>query len=274
MSSHLQPSRYVGNRRRRNAGYSRARSHRKIARRWPSIERETRRRNEQRGYTRVRFRDWTAREEFLDLRQKPLRDIRIDKIPYGFGIDSGRTLDDFLKKLSEPVGDVTFEELYETSGIDLNVTVTNLTKRRVEYFCASETPSASVIDAVRYSCTVPGLFCISKKEGGDVYVDGGLVDNFSMERGRDVTNTGEILGICYENDPRDEGEIKDVRDFLVAVFETITNPPKEFRTTQSERILSIQSESITLDFGANVERRISWFSQGAERASEFLKKIA
>jgi predicted acylesterase/phospholipase RssA len=210
----------------------------------------------------------------LALRQKPLRDIRIDKIPYGFGIDSGRTLDDFLKKLSEPVGDVTFEELYETSGIDLNVTVTNLTKRRVEYFCASETPSASVIDAVRYSCTVPGLFCISKKEGGDVYVDGGLVDNFSMERGRDVTNTGEILGICYENDPRDEGEIKDVRDFLVAVFETITNPPKEFRTTQSERILSIQSESITLDFGANVERRISWFSQGAERASEFLKKIA
>jgi hypothetical protein len=95
-----------------------------------------------------------------------------------------------------------------------------------------------------------------------------------MERGRVVSKTGEVLGVCYENDEESEESIGDVRDFLVAMFETITTPHRTLETSRCERILSIQSERITLDFGANVERRIGWFEQGAERASEFLKKIA
>jgi predicted acylesterase/phospholipase RssA len=212
----------------------------------------------------------------LALRQKPLRDIRIDKILTGFGIDSGRTLDDFLRKLSKSVGDITFAELFEASGLDLHVTVTNLTKRRVEYFCAEDTPNASVVDAVRNSCTVPGLFCVLKKdddEDTDIYVDGGLIDNFPMERGRRLTKTGQILGICYENDPEENKDIADAREFLAAVFETITNPSVYFKPGPSERVLVIQSERITLDFGADVERRIRWFVQGATRAEEFIKKI-
>lgn len=209
----------------------------------------------------------------LALRQKPLRDIRIDRIVKGFGVDSGKTLDEFLEKLSEPVGNLSFSELLEKSGIDLHVTVSNISKRRVEYFCASETPNASVVAAVRDSCTIPGLFCVRSRDG-DVYADGGLVDNFPILRGRLISDTGQVLGICYENYPEELDDINDIRSFLAAVFETISSPPPNVSLLPTERVLVIESERITLDFGAEPSKRFDWFCVGAHQARAFLKKLA
>lgn len=207
------------------------------------------------------------------LRQKPQRDVRIDRIATGFGVDSGKTLDDFIEKLFEPRGaELTFSKLLEESGKDLHVVATNVTKRRVEYFCAADTPEASVMEAVRHSCTVPGLFAIKRKSPfEDVYVDGGLLQNFPLERAREISKGGNVLGIRYDNDETVSDEVRDVRDFLVAIFETVTNSGVS-RPLPNERVLTIQSERITLDFGADVNKKVEWFVSGARSAAAFLKK--
>lgn len=210
----------------------------------------------------------------LCLRQRPTRDIRLDKLASTFGLDSGRTLDEFLKKLSAPVGEWTFEDMRRETGIDLHVAAVNLSQRKMQYFCAAETPGALVITAIRHSCTVPGLFGVKRASpADDVIVDGGLLDNFPMARGRVVSPSGRVLGIAYKDIPAAEAQqITDLRLFLIAILETVTSPAALFPLPPGERVLFLESESISLDFAATPKQRLGWFQAGAEQARSFLKK--
>lgn len=214
-----------------------------------------------------------ARGLGLCLRQTPRRDIRLDKLASSFGIDSGRMLDEFLADLSAPVGAWTFADMLRETGVDLHVVAVNLTKRETVFFCAKGTPDVLVTDAIRYSCTIPGLFGVKRSPDGDIFVDGGLMDNFPIHRAREISRNGRILGIAYKNAP--SAEIANLRDFLVALAETVATPPPFCdigRASANESVIKLETESISFEFGASPMDRLEWFRGGVEQARAFTKK--
>ena len=58
---------------------------------------------------------------------------------------------------------------------------TNLSTSFSEVFSAEHTPRACVADAVRISMSIPLFFASKRSTRGDVYVDGGLLDNYPVK---------------------------------------------------------------------------------------------
>ncbi len=96
--------------------------------------------------------------------------------------------------------DMTFLELAKLSGRDLVVCACKLPRLDPEYFCVDRTPNMSVARAIRASCSIP-LLMTPVMIGGDMYIDGGLCNNFPCSY---VSATGtngvfkDALGICVE----------------------------------------------------------------------------
>jgi NTE family protein len=58
---------------------------------------------------------------------------------------------------------------------------TNLSTRFAEVFSCEHTPRMCVADAVRISMSIPLFFAAKRSIRGDVYVDGGLIDNYPVK---------------------------------------------------------------------------------------------
>lgn len=58
---------------------------------------------------------------------------------------------------------------------------TNLSTRFSEVFSAEHTPRMCVADAVRISMSIPLFFAAKRSPRGDVYVDGGVLDNYPIK---------------------------------------------------------------------------------------------
>ena len=86
----------------------------------------------------------------------------------------------------------TLRKLFELTGKKLVVSVSNVTKGKAEYFSIDTTPNISCLDAIKMSCNIPFLF---KKQmyNNNLYVDGGLLDNFPILCIDDGKNN--VLGI-------------------------------------------------------------------------------
>jgi len=64
---------------------------------------------------------------------------------------------------------------------DLYFVGTNLSTKFSEVFSAEHTPRMVVADAVRISMSIPLFFAAKRSFRGDVYVDGGLLDNYPVK---------------------------------------------------------------------------------------------
>ncbi|XP_048773630.2 uncharacterized protein LOC125678888 [Ostrea edulis] len=79
--------------------------------------------------------------------------------------------------------DATFMDLYNKTGKELCVVVTNVNNMEEEYFHPKTTPDVPIRLAVRMSASIPGLMqpVHFKKYGHEnVYVDGGLLANYPI----------------------------------------------------------------------------------------------
>ncbi|CAH1792965.1 unnamed protein product [Owenia fusiformis] len=80
-------------------------------------------------------------------------------------------------------GKLTFSELYQKTGKELCIIVTNLTTMSVEYFHPKTTPNVSIALAVRMSIALPAFVqpTVVKKRGlNHCYIDGGVLCNYPI----------------------------------------------------------------------------------------------
>lgn len=119
--------------------------------------------------------------------------IRINKY---FGWYKGKKLEKWIGKLIEQRtgnADITFEELHQKGFKDLYVTGTSLTKQKPVIFSRETFPKMKVRDAVRISSSIPLyfepvfidstgtiLYHPKQKNGLDILIDGGIVENFPI----------------------------------------------------------------------------------------------
>ncbi len=81
--------------------------------------------------------------------------------------------------------DATFNDIHnqmDRKGFrELFFVGTNLSTRFAEVFSYEHTPRWCVADAVRISMSIPLFFAAKRSMRGDVYVDGGLIDNYPIK---------------------------------------------------------------------------------------------
>ncbi|MBI2586385.1 MAG: patatin-like phospholipase family protein [Rhodospirillales bacterium] len=75
----------------------------------------------------------------------------------------------------------TFRDLKEQGGLDLYVYGTNLSTRFGEVFSEEHTPHERIADAVRISMSIPLFFMAVRNPRRDVYVDGGVLNNYPVK---------------------------------------------------------------------------------------------
>lgn len=82
--------------------------------------------------------------------------------------------------------DATFADFRQMGYRDPYVVVSNMTKHRAEVMSVESTPDVAIADAIRMSMSIPLYFEALHFDGhtfgkGDLYVDGGLFNNYPVE---------------------------------------------------------------------------------------------
>jgi NTE family protein len=105
---------------------------------------------------------------------------------YGWykGEEFQRIFEDTLEEITGSKN-ITFQEVYDRYGNELVLVGTNISRKEATYFSRKLYPNMKISDAVRISISIP-LFFKSvkfqniKDEKMDVYVDGGILDNYPI----------------------------------------------------------------------------------------------
>jgi len=142
--------------------------------------------------------------------------VNYAKVLQNYGLWSlSKSLAPFIVHLLEYFGkSPTFEEYYQKTSVHLKVCASNLNKLESVYFDHMSFPKVEVIDALRASCCIPGIFKAVKIKG-DHYVDGGFVKNFPLDAWESIAGE-EILGIAVSGTPTRK-EIANHWDYLARI---------------------------------------------------------
>jgi NTE family protein len=159
----------------------------------------------------------------------------ISRVKKYFGWYRGKKLEKWLGEMivhKTGNADVTFAQLHKKGFKDLYVTGTCLNKQRAVIFSYETSPNMKVKDAVRISTAIPlyfeAVFMDSsgnvithpkEKQGLDVMVDGGFLENFPIhifdEKGTDSSTVG------FRIDP--DAQIKNDRENQILADMPTTN---------------------------------------------------
>ncbi len=121
-------------------------------------------------------------KSFMDDSWGVVRDT--DRLINKFGWYKGDFFHEWIGgHIEKKLGDqnATFLNLKEAGKPDLYVYGTNLSTRFGEIFSHEHTPNTRIADAVRITMSIPLFFAAIRNARGDVYVDGGVLNNYPIK---------------------------------------------------------------------------------------------
>jgi len=168
---------------------------------------------------------------------------------------------------------ITFKESYEKFGIELVITASDLTDKKIIYMNYKTSPEQRIRDAVRMSMSIP-LFFIPVKKLIDttehIFVDGGCLNNFPIDYFKDSNKT---LGFNLDSNPQ-KMEINNVFDLLHNLVNTMIeiNEDQRIKSVKNKNIVNINTFDIpSTDFGINLNDINRLVDSGYKNTIEHLK---
>jgi len=170
---------------------------------------------------------------------------------------------------------ITLKELYDRTGIDLYITVSEIVQFELNVLSHKTHPEWRVLDAIYASCSLPVIFAPIIKNNC-CYIDGGLFSNYPLDIClSDGCNHDEVFGIrkssLNNREPIDNNS---------SLFDIITNATRNamksfngipFNTIRNE--INIKGSPITLDgiirFSTSKEERIKLIDDGCKLFADF-----
>lgn len=180
--------------------------------------------------------------------------------------------------------DITMEELYNYSNIDLHIFSFELNSFEHVNISHTTHPHTKVLDALRMSCSYPTLIsplCSENK----CYVDGGFTRNYPLndcieEQIKNESEKDEIFGILNKNIKSDTliDEDSSIMDFLKIILQKLT---KQICTACKQEKIKYELELITNGVSfeilfqtiSNEKVRKDLISEGNNSAKNFLEQI-
>lgn len=182
--------------------------------------------------------------DFKDDSWGVLRDMR--RLKNEFGWFKGDYFKDWIGDLlDKKTGSsrVTFKALSEHTGKGLFIFASNLSTGYAEVFSPEHTPRVRVVDAVRRSMSIPLFFKAVRDDRDDVFVDGGLANNYPVK--------------LFDRDKYlQNGDLRRVPKY----YETENQKLKRMGSSSSPYIYNKETLGFRLDSG----REIAIFRDGQE----------
>ena len=196
----------------------------------------------------------------------------INRLNKYFGWYKGKKIGKWLEKIiKEKTGNenITFEELHQKGFKDLYITGTSLNKQKAVVFSYESYPKMKVKDAVRISGSIPLYFepvyidssgktfdHPKQKQGFDMMVDGGILENFPIhifDKQQPDLNT---IGFRIDHSPQienDKGDrtlaempVDDLKQYFGAFYNIVIENLNRQRlnTTDWQRTVSISDGDV------------------------------
>ena len=129
---------------------------------------------------------------------------------------------------------ITFQEFYDKTGIELHFIITELNKFVTVDFSHKTHPQHSLIEASYMSCCYPFIFTPIYRDGC-CYVDGGIINDYPVSDciNNQKCDLSEILGIkmLWERKPANLSEKSSVLQFISTFFNQVKSNLFENRPT-------------------------------------------
>ena len=195
----------------------------------------------------------------------------------GGGASSFISIYEQLEKMTiEKIGYIpTFQDLKTKFNANLTCITYNLTENKTEYLSADNYPNLPCLIAIRMSSNLPLIF-ENFKYGKNLYVDGGISENFGIDIGDKI---GErVLGIYLDAEGKHfntENDINIIEYIYKLMFIPISQSTelKIKNASMKCKIIKLSSNSSTtiFDFKINSIEKLNMFSSGYQETKEILE---
>ena len=194
------------------------------------------------------------------------------------GLLDGSFIRKFVKKLfilKEISTDITFNELYEKTGIELHTYHVELNKYELVDCSYKSKANMKVLDAVYYSCSLPYLFSPGKFNN-DLCLDGGLLCAFPLNICLEENKEEETLGIeiCQDSSSitiDDKSNIFEYSFFIFLKMLKISNKKQKEIKNRIRIKRPPMSFNESVELIKSKEKREALIKQGEEVAKEYLE---
>lgn len=169
----------------------------------------------------------------------------------------------------------TLLEYYEATGIHLKVCASNVNRLEAVYFDHVSYPEVRVVDAIRASCCLPGIFK-AVKILGEYYVDGGFVKNLPADAWGPEIPDEDLLILAVSGFPANE-KINNAWSYfsrLAALF-IMSHVRSAVKARPQSMIVEVVLKDIPLiPSFVSKKRKREVFAQGrAEAETRYSRKI-
>ena len=172
----------------------------------------------------------------------------------------------FKKKINDE--NITFQELFLKTNKTLTIVASNITRGETIYFNHINTPDIRLIDALISSISIPIIY-MPKKINDDLYVDGGLTNNFPINLFEDkIESTLGAVVVQHHT----KFETKTFFDFLlVMMFCNIESKNKEI-LQKYRNVIKLSSDVNIFDFDMDINLKTNIIKLGYDQTLLFFKK--
>lgn len=203
-----------------------------------------------------------------------MRDIKLENLFENFGVDDGKKMTivlDELFKEKEINPNITFNELYEKTKIELILTTVCLNDKKTVYLSYKTFPEMKVITGLRMTSCVPFWFT-PIKYNDKLYIDGAIMNNYPINIFKE--NKKKVLGV-YLNDVKNEvDKINNIETFLFSNMDCIFEGINDIliKSYEKQTINLLLPKTNIFDLNINNDKKKELFDFGYNEAILFLNK--
>ena len=225
------------------------------------------------GYTPIEIMVYICTHQLLER----IQHFNVVAMINGGGASSFISIYEQLEKMTiEKIGYIpTFQDLKTKFNANLTCITYNLTENKTEYLSVDNYPNLPCLIAIRMSSNLPLIF-ENFKYGKNLYVDGGISENFGIDIGDKI---GErVLGIYLNSEGKHfntENDINIIEYIYKLMFIPISQSTelKIKNASMKCKIIKLSSNSNTtfFDFKINSIEKLNLFSSGYQETKEMLE---
>lgn len=209
--------------------------------------------------------------------EKEMRIIDLKNLTTNFSFYSHNIiLKIFEELITNKLGFIpTMKELYEMFNVNLDITVYNYSKMRVEYINHENNPDELCSKIACASCSIPVVFnyvSINNQK----YIDGGILEPFPMSYVKQKYGDTKILGVVLLDRNEEEKELNLLKFIASIIFIAMAHKKQKIfdRYLKDENvcIINLSHDNKGLSFHMDCTEKIKMFAEGDVQVRKRLRK--
>lgn len=188
-----------------------------------------------------------------------------------FGINKGDSIILILKNFlfkKYNINDITFKEHFNLTNKKLIIIGTNFTKGTEAIFNYINTPSMSVILALRISLSIPLIFTPVLYES-EYYIDGALSNNFPTNHCNLKTTLGIYIKKCRHNN------LDNIFSLISGCIKIITDNISLKFNQNTLNIIEICDDYVgMINFNLDINNKLKFIDNGKECAKKYIDNLS